>query len=302
MGSGQEERVRIGVLVAGFCLLGGCAVPARLLLPADPQRDGTDGTDGPLGAELIPVRATARMTEQVPVDLVVPVDASGDLAVTDAPAVIFVHGGFVAPDRYLWLAAHQASRGYVVALPRAELLLAITQPGNGEVALAALRDEAGPGGAIEGAVAEDGPVVVSGHSLGGVVAAMQWVGDPSIRGLALYASYPSKGTDVASAAGRPVIALAGSADGSAPAAAVGAHLDRFAPPLYFGVVDGLDHYGWTDDPSPSELKGDGQPGRPVPELRRDVDRVLDTWLDAWLREDGAAAARLDQPFPNVENP
>ncbi len=123
-------------------LLCGCAPAPVSLLDADPSRGGEAGTLGPHGALLHTIRAPARVVESVRVDLVLPVDGGGAPAVVDAPAVVLIHGGFVAPERYRWLAVHLASRGVPVAMPRADLLLAITEPGNGEIALATPRGPA----------------------------------------------------------------------------------------------------------------------------------------------------------------
>lgn len=238
----------------------------------------------------------------MPLEIVFPSDEGGDLAVEDAPAIVLVHGGFAEPARYRWMAIHWATRGYVVAMPRADWLLAITQTGNGDVALDLLREEAAGDGPLAGVVAPDGPVAVAGHSLGGVIATLQWADDPGVEGLMLFASYPSAGTDLSEASGKPVVALAGSTDEVAPREEIESALERLDDPLWYGVVDGLNHYGWTDDPSPSELRRDGPETRPVADARRDAHRVLDTWLDAWLLDDPDALLRLDGSFPGVERP
>ncbi len=127
---------------------------------------------------------------------------------------------------------------------------------------------------------------------------MQWADDPSLAGLILLASYPASGTDVAGE--RPVLALVGSEDGASSPEEVAPRLDVFDDDtLFYGVVDGLNHYGWTDDAKPSELRGDGPETRPRDEARHDALRVLDTWLDAWLRDDADAQDRLDTPFAGV---
>jgi len=288
--------------LSAVLLLVACAGGPETLAEPDPTRTGLDGADGPYGATALDLRAPARVSEAVRVEVVFPSDADGAPDVADAATVVLIHGGFVAPERYRWLAVHLATRGYVVAMPRADLLLAITQPGNGEVALEALRDEASGGDRLAGVVASDGPVAVAGHSLGGVLASSQWARDDEVEGLMLFASYPAAGTDLTDAAGKPVVALAGSTDEVAPREDIEAGLARVQDPLWYGVVDGLNHYGWTDDPSPGDLEGDGPATRPVDEARRDAQRVLDTWLDAWLLDDSDALVRLDGEFPGVVRP
>lgn len=118
-------------------LLSCTTTTAELLTEADATRTGEDGADGPFGAARLRLAAPARVSEVAPTQVVFPTLAQYDVseptaAVTDAPVIVFVHGGLVSPDRYYWLAAHWATRGYVVVLPRAELGLAITQPGKME--------------------------------------------------------------------------------------------------------------------------------------------------------------------------
>lgn len=97
-----------------------------------------------------------------------------------------------------------------------------------QVALDALRSVSEADGVLAGLVAADGPAVVTGHSLGGE-----------------------------DAVGRPVLALGGTEDGLLPPDRMADEVARFAGPVWFGLVDGLNHFGWTDDPSAQELDGDG---------------------------------------------
>ena len=276
----------------------GCTSSPELLLEPDPSRTGAEGQPGPSAVSAQSHRVQARVTESVFVDVVYPSTADSEPLADDSPIVLLLHGGLVAPERYRWLAVHFASRGYVVALPRHEKLLAITEPGNAAVALGALRD----GELLDAELAPDAAVL--GHSLGGVLAARAWSNDPSIEGLGLLASYPADGDDMRARRGeRPVLALAGSTDGSLSAEEMRERVTAsFDEPVWFGTVDGLHHYGWTDDASPGELEGDGVPGRELSVMRQDAQRVLDTWLDAVLRDDPSALERLDEPFDGVEVP
>lgn len=257
-------------------LVVGCAPPEpEVLVAPDDARDGLDGTDGPFGALRATLRLPARVTDVVEVDVVWPGDGRGEPAVDDAPAVVLVPGGFVDADRYAWLAAHLATRGYVVASPRPALGLALLEAGDTEVARRAL-DELSQDLAPD--VYRGGPVVAAGHSLGGVVAGNWFVNTPDLAGVVLLASWPTARPGPSE--GRRALALVGSRDGSAPPATVAEGLQGYGAPLRFGVVDGMTHYAWTDDPTPGELGREPAPARPVEALRRDADRVIDAFLDA----------------------
>jgi Alpha/beta hydrolase family len=273
--------------------------PEGLALP-DPTRDGLDGLDGPHGAAAVSLAAQARVTEVVPVTVVYPADEALQPTVTDAPVVVFVHGGLVAPERYEWLARHLATRGVVTVLPEAELLLAISQPGNGAVALDALRDQVAGDGLLAGLVAPAGPAAAMGHSLGGVLAARQWVDDPALELVVLLASFPAAGDAVEDQGGRPALSVGGTTDQSLPLDELVAESARFAEPFTLRVVTGMNHYAWTDDSTAGDLDGDGPLERPLAELRQDALRLIDAYLDVHLG--GADPALLDGPFPGTEVP
>jgi dienelactone hydrolase len=273
--------------------------PAELVVPPDPARPGDPGLPGPYGAAARSLAVQARVTEVVPAEVLYPSDADGELAVTSAPAVVLVHGGLVAPERYRWLGAHLATRGVVVVMPEAELLLAISQPGNGAASLDALREVAGGDGPLAGLVDADGPVATMGHSLGGVMAARQWVDDPDVDLLVLLASYAAPGDPVEDQDGRPVLAVGGTTDGSLEPDRLLDEVARF-PQVETFLVDGMNHYAWTDDPSQAELDGDGARTRSLEALRRDALRVVDTWLDVVLG--GADPAALAGPVPGTVTP
>lgn len=269
-------------------LLLGCAAPPERLVAPDPGRDGLDGADGPWGATLVERRYVARVTETVETRVVYPSDGADTPALQGAPVVVFEHGGFVEADRYLWLAAHLATRGYVVALPAFPLDLAITAAGNGSAALdGVLADEVGA--AL--------PAAVGGHSLGGVTGAMGWVEDPRFEGDLLLASFPAAGTEVVGRDG-PALSLTGALDGQAALEDVRAGVARYDGGR-LGVVDGLTHYGWTDGVTEAEAAREATPTVPVDDARRAALSVLDPWLDLVLREDPTAQARLDAEHPGV---
>jgi hypothetical protein len=277
--------------------------PVELALQPDPTATGEDGERGPYGAARATYRTQARVSERLIFEVTWPADAEGilDPAGAPYPCVLSVQGGLVEPERYRWMAEHMASRGAVVLAPRHSLDLAILESDNASYALdEALERAALPGDPLEGALEEGGPVVAMGHSLGGVVAAMLWVADPRVEGVSVLASYAAGGTDVESMGGSPSLLLTGAED-QVPPEEFFPEWERFPEPRWGGVIEGMNHYDWTDEATESELAGDGVSTRPASESRRDAWRVLDSWLDATLLGDPEAAARLDEgQFPGVE--
>lgn len=275
-------------------LLLACAGPPTLepRLAADPARDGAEGADGPWGAARFERRWTARVTDHVDSTVFVPVDGAGE-PLPEAPAVVFVQGGLVAPERYEWLAEHFATRGYAVLLPHHPLDLAIDEIGNASAAWTGVRSDPD----VAAWVGEE--AVVAGHSLGGVVAVKNWLALEAFVGVTLLASYPAGGDDPARREGSPALVFEGATDGSAAAADVEAGFARFADPRWLAVVEGMNHYAWTDDASAEDLAGDGVT-EDVPGVRRRALAVWDPWLDMVLRDDSAGADRLREPFEGVE--
>lgn len=282
-------------------VLAGCAPSTSPLLLADAERDGRGGSDGPFAAHHTTLRTPARVDEQVVSTFVWPADEDGEAGgFGPMPALTLIHGGAVPPERYLWLAAHLASRGYPVLLPAHPLDLAILQADNARLARRDLMGRVDAG--VEPMATVVDPTAAGawlGHSLGAVVGAMAWVREPETRGLVMLGGFPAATTDVAARAGDPWLALVGGDDERAPPDQVEDELERMAEPGWLGVVDGLNHYGWTDDPTGRELASDGEPGRPVDVARRDALAVLDRWLDGWLLGDVAARDSLDEPFDGV---
>jgi len=288
-------------LVLCLCaLLAACRPigPGTLVVAPDAAA-GQDGLRGPHGAARVSLRAQARVSDGINVEVTFPADAVGRLDGGPYPAVAFVHGGLVPRARYRWLAEHLATQGYVTVAAEYLFDLAIFETDNAWFALQAVRDEAAaPGGTLSGAILPSGKIIAMGHSLGGVIAVRQWLSH-DLTALVLLAAYPADGDPVDDGVGRPVLSLVGSNDKKALPAQVRAGFETFEQPRLLGVVDGMIHYDWTDDASPSELGSDGTPGRPQADTRRDALRLLDTWLGAQIQEDPSAAARLAQPFDGV---
>ena len=283
----------------------GCAQSpeVELVLDPDPGATGEDGARGPYGVARARYHTQARVSDRVRFEATWPATDSGalDPAAAPYPCVLSVQGGLVDPERYRWLAEHMASRGYVVLAPWHGLDLAILEPDNASYALdEALERAELAGDPLFGALGVGGPVAITGHSLGGVVAAMGWVDDPRVSGVAVLASYASAGTDVEAMAGFSSLLLTGGEDRVSPEEFF-PEWERFPEPRWGGVIEGMNHYDWTDEPTESELSRDGEATRPVEESRTDAWRVLDTWLDATLLDDQEAAERLaDGGFEGVE--
>lgn len=275
-------------------LLLACAGPPTLepLVGADEGRTGAEGSDGPWGVARFERRWSARVTDHVDVTALVPVDAAG-APLAEAPTVAFVQGGLVTPERYLWLGEHLATRGYAVLLPHHPFDLAIDETGNAAAAWAGAQTDPD----VEGWFGAE--AVVAGHSLGGVVAVKNWLAVESFVGVTLLASYPAAGDDPMRREGSPALVFEGSTDGSAAAADVEAGFERFGDPSWLAVVEGMNHYAWTDDASAEDLAGDGVT-EDVPGVRRRALAVWDPWLDLTLRDDSDAATRLREPFEGVE--
>lgn len=276
--------------------------PGEIITAPDPMRAGVTGFDGPRGAALINFAAQARVTESLAVEVVFPAHDDGTLAAESAPypAVVFLQGAAINRRRYHWLAAHMATRGYVVILPDHPFNLPMLDTDHAILALRAVRDAAIEPGTLHDAINPAAPAVVMGHSLGGIIAARQWVQHNEFRGVVLLAAFPADADDVASRAGAPSLLVAGTADVPTPLTRVQQSLLTFRPPRLYAQVESLNHYAWTDDPASDELTSDGPRPRDLAGTRRQALTVIDLWLDMTLRFDLDASAALDRGgFPGV---
>lgn len=266
----------------------------EVLLAPDVDREGADGADGPRGAARVSFTAQARVTERLPVQVVFPALRSGELDATGAPypVVVFLQGAGVARERYHWLARHLATRGYVVLIPVHLFDQAILDPDNAVLALRALRLAVERAGTLRGATASSAPAAVVGHSTGGLIAARQWVAHGDFAALAMLGASPPARDEVASRRDGAVLSIAGTSDVPAPPNGVLEGLRRFTAPRLFALVDGLNHYAWTDNPEDDERASDGPRPSDLGLVRGRALLALDLWLDATLRRDAAAGDRL----------
>lgn len=283
--------------------LSACTAPSLEVVLDGAGGASTRGGIGPHAVGRIAWRAPVRVTESTRIEVHAPVDDDGVLVPGPHPPVVFVNGGLVSPARYRWWAEHVASRGYVVITAEHPADLGIFAQGTSTEALRSVRRRAEDDGhPLFGAIDRDVPAAVTGHSLGGVVASKSFVAAPDeFATLGIIASFPATWDDLGTRAGDPVLSIVGANDGSADLTKVAdAILAQPAPKLY-AVVDGFNHYDWADDVSEGELARDGERARPVEEARHDAMRVMDTWLDAWMRDDpDALNAWFEEDFPGVE--
>jgi len=284
---------RIALVFALATAACGPATPSLSVSPSS-SRDGRDGADGPYGAARLSLTTQARVSERVDYEVTFPSDADGKLA-RGGPfgTVVLVSGGLVAPARYRWLSDHLATRGYVVISPTFVLDLAFFQPGNVRAAVRGARVAASTAGhPLEGAIRSDAKVVAIGHSLGGVVATWEWL-DQSYDGIVLLASFQADRSALIGGDGRRVVMLSGTEDRRVNQQDLLAGFAAFRAPKFFGLVNGMNHYDWTDNATSAELSTDGASIRPRESTRRDALRVIDALTDAVLSNSTEAAQRLD---------
>ncbi len=294
----MRRAARIVMVAAALCA--GCARyptdPGEALAQPDPVRAGVNGYDGPRGAAYVDLAAQVRVVEELAVRVVFPARADGSLEAESAPypAVVFLQGQGVSRARYHWLAAHLATRGYVVILPDHQFNLPALDTDHAILALRAVRDAAAQPGTLRGAVSPAAPAAAMGHGMGGVIAVRQWTRYADFAALALLAAYPADGDDVTTRAGSPALLVAGSADVPTPLTRVQQAFLSFSAPKLYAQVEGLNHFAWTDDPTGGDLTSDGPRPRDLAATRREALTVVDLWLDATMRHDPDAAAALQR--------
>lgn len=272
-----------------------------LLLDPDETRGGQPGELGPFGVGRSQYRATRATSRSFPVDLHFPADSDGWMAEGEHPVVLWVQGGAVERERYHWIGEHLASRGYVVLTPQFPNDLAIFGSNRAHEALQRARNLDQDGDPLLAGALSPEPAGIAGHSLGGVVAAKQWARHPGdFEALILVASYPTGGDDVEDRGGTPVLSITGALDGSAALEDVEEGAQRFQDGT-LAIVDGMNHYDWTDDVTEAEQEKEDSPhDRPAEESRADAWRVLDSYLDAAMLGDTGAWEAAEFPGVTLE--
>lgn len=284
---------RTSVAVGLGAALSACSPALDVVVDADTARTGVDGSRGPWGVGRVAFDLPVSLTERRRVEVIGPLAPEGDAFASARPLLVVLHGGFVDPARYRWLAEHAASRGYAVLLPTHRLRAALLEPGVAARARNAVLARADrEGDVLFDLLAPDEPAIVAGHSLGGVAAARWWAEDPAdVAGLALLASLPAASTPIEDAPARPVLGVTGDRDGLIAPEEIADGLKRFPGAPALVTVDGMNHFQWTDDARPGELRRDDTPTRGLAVTRRDALRALDAFFDA-VRD---AAARGEAP-------
>ncbi len=238
--------------------------------PAAPAR-GTLLEDGVAEAWF---EARANATDLVQVQVVFPSDAEGFPRVRAGRGLVFIQGGLVAEERYVWLARALAARGVVVALPRHLADLAFFSIENGRAAGGLLRD--GPG-LLAGAVGAD-RIAVAGHSLGAVVAGKLMLGR-GFSSVSYLAGYPDA-ADVSglNAQRGPALALAGTADCTAKLPVVLESLSGLEP-LQLVQLEGVTHYQFTDSDA-ADVSSGCTPGVALDTAHARIADALFSFLEA----------------------
>jgi len=154
----------------------------------------------------------------------------------EGAGVVFFPGALVDPRAYLALLRPLAEQGHLVV---------VVKPPLGVALLASARPALDAHGATTS-------WAVGGHSLGGVAAATE-VGDPRVRGVFFWASYPSRDLSDAAVAAASVF---GENDGLSTPADIDASRDRLPPSTVFTEVPGAVHAFFGDYGSQA---GDGTP-------------------------------------------
>lgn len=197
----------------------------------------------------------ANHTDLVPVHVIFPSDETGHAlpAQSSRPAMVFVQGGLVPPERYFWLAERLARKGYVIALPEFANDLALLTEENGHAARDLLKSP--PAGSVLDGQVDPAKIAVGGHSLGGVTA-VDLALDGGYAGLLIYASIPADyAIPELPGLGIPSLSLAGSADCGATQADFRAGAETLPAPSVLAMMEGVTHYQFTDSQAEDDENG-----------------------------------------------
>lgn len=238
------------------------------------------GDFGPYAVDRFDRTLRVRVDESLFTEVYRPVDAF-ETPLQNAPLAVVVQGGLVPIERYRWLAIHLASRGMLVAMPQHPLDLAFFgQPNGIDVAhavRAASKDEGDP---LFGAVA-DTQGLITGHSLGGVVAAKGWTFAPGqFSHLAMIAGIPDPADveAIEERQGGKVLSVVGSVDANIGPQEVAAGAAPFGNRALVAVVEGANHFQYTNAPTADELARDGEPTVSLEEAHQRALALIDLFI------------------------
>jgi pimeloyl-ACP methyl ester carboxylesterase len=272
-----------------------CTEPPTTVLEPNPERTLELGSDGPFGAELFVRDLRVRVDDVVRTDVLVATEGDGSIA-CDKPVVVFVHGGLVTHERYRWLAAHIASRGFVVVSPHHEFDLAFFEQSNAADVLLAVRAASARAGDALECAASPRRAAIYGHSLGGVVAATTWSYEPDLFShLALLASYTAEGSFAERTPPGRVVSIVGTADAKVSLEQARAGTTALATsglPVTLAAIEGMNHMQVVSELTPDEEASAGMATLSTDDARALVRVVLDAWLDDF---DGRPSGFLDTP-------
>ena len=183
-------------------------------------------------------------TDLIKVHVYFPSTPDGAMQPGAHPALVYVQGGFVPPQRYFWLGSELARRGWVVAFPEHPLDLAFFSIENGRAAQSLLLKPP-PGSLLVGAI-DPTRLVVAGHSLGGVVATKLALAG-GFRSVVLHASVADSADNAALAvASLPSLFIVGTNDCGGSRQSFIDGWNVFPSPTALVFIQGLTHYGFTD--------------------------------------------------------
>lgn len=281
---------RLGfTLLSAVCFSACSPDPPTKLLDADPNRSGAFGELGVFGAFVHERTFRVRVDEAVDVDVIVPDQTTEVPPDAPFPPVIFVPGAFVDAERYRWLGAHIASRGFTVITPHEELL-SFFELGNIFDAFQAVRGVAqDPDDPLWNTVRPDAPALIMGHSLGGVSAAKLWASQPNDFSHLVFICSTTDTADDYSI--RPllgperILSIIGSADTRISEQSAREGLETFRTPVTFAAVEGMIHNHVVENPTESELANDGTPTIDEEQARFRAMFLVDAMLADFVGQD-----------------
>jgi len=277
-------------LLPGLILLcNGCLLPPETHSSDNGERGF--GKTGPLAVTVLheSMRLGAEGFREVTLSLpLTRVDDPSSLP-EQVPGIVFIPGGLVQRDRYVWLARHLGSRGFAVVIPEYTAWLAFFEPGIAAAALDHLEVRLGE---------RLGNTAMMGHSLGGVMAVKGLMADERLDALVLLASQADEADAIADE-NRPLLTLAGTLDESIGPQRVRPTFEQWGGTAIYGEVDTLTHFSWTDPGrDPTVLREQEQPSPDLDGARHSGTYLVDAFLEWKLRADPAGERALQRdPAP-----